>query len=181
MGFTNPVYGGNFADPHVIAVDGGYYAFATNGPLGNVQTLRSADLVSWDQVGDALPELPAWSSPGKVWEPEVAVHAPDRFVMYYTTSDDASGWQSVSVAVASDPKGPYVDKSSRPLIRAASPLPPTPPAPAPATTWCSTPTTATGSSTTLGIRPRSASTHPAAPSGSPNSPGPATTPQSNRQ
>ncbi|WP_112244940.1 glycoside hydrolase family 43 protein [Kribbella monticola] len=116
MAFTNPVYGDNFADPQVVAVDGSYYAFATNGPLGNVQTLKSADLVSWDQVGDALPELPAWTSPGMVWAPEVAVHAADRFVMYYTTSDTASGRQAIGVAVASDPKGPYVDKSSRPLI-----------------------------------------------------------------
>ncbi|MDX6283590.1 MAG: hypothetical protein QOH03_4661, partial [Kribbellaceae bacterium] len=33
MGFTNPVYDGNFADPQVIAVGSQYYAFATNGPL----------------------------------------------------------------------------------------------------------------------------------------------------
>lgn len=36
--------------------------------------------------------------------------------MYYTSSDDASGVQAIGVAVASDPKGPYVDKSSWPLI-----------------------------------------------------------------
>ncbi|GAA1564071.1 glycoside hydrolase family 43 protein [Kribbella sancticallisti] len=116
MGFTNPVYDNNFADPHVIAAGEKYYAFATNGPLGNIQTLKSPDLVSWEQVGDALPSLPAWSSAGKVWAPEVAVHGADRYVMYYTTADDASGRQCVGVAVASDPKGPYVDKSSKPLI-----------------------------------------------------------------
>ena len=116
MTFTNPVYGDNFADPQVVAVDGTYYAFATNGPLGNVQTLTSVDRFSWHPVGDALPQLPSWSSPGKVWAPEVAIHAPDRFVMYYTSSDDASGVQAIGVAVASDPKGPYVDKSSWPLI-----------------------------------------------------------------
>lgn len=116
MGFTNPVYDNNFADPHVIAVGSEYYAFATNGPLGNIQTLKSADLVSWEQVGDALPGLPDWSSAGKVWAPEVAVQGDDRYVMYYTTSDDASGRQCVGVAVASEPQGPYVDKSSKPLI-----------------------------------------------------------------
>ncbi len=116
MGFTNPVYDNNFADPHVIAVGDQYYAYATNGPLGNVQTLKSTDLVSWDQVGDALPSLPAWTSPGKVWAPEVAVQGTDRFVMYYTTSDTASGRQCIGVAVASKPEGPFVDKSSKPLI-----------------------------------------------------------------
>jgi beta-xylosidase len=116
MGFTNPVYDGGFADPQVIATKGGYYAFATNGPLGNVQTLQSKDLVSWDQVGDALPQLPDWSTAGKVWAPEVAMHAPDRYVMYYTTAHDASGRQCVGVAVAAKPEGPYVDKSAKPLV-----------------------------------------------------------------
>jgi beta-xylosidase len=97
-------------------VDNGYVAFATNGTLGNVQTLKSADLVSWEQIGDALPSLPAWTTPGKVWAPEVAVHAPDRYVMYYTTSDDASGRQCIGVAVADAATGPYVDKSPKPLI-----------------------------------------------------------------
>jgi beta-xylosidase len=116
MGFTNPAYDGNFADPQVIATADGYRAFATNGPLGNVQTLQSADLVSWEQVGDALPSLPAWTTPGKVWAPEVAVHAHDRYVMYYTTSHDSSGRQCVGVAVASRPEGPYVDTSIKPFI-----------------------------------------------------------------
>ncbi|HEY0694395.1 MAG TPA: glycoside hydrolase family 43 protein [Kribbella sp.] len=116
MGLTNPAYDGNFADPQVIATADGYRAFATNGPLGNVQTLKSADLVSWEQVGDALPSLPAWTTPGKVWAPEVAVHAHDRYVMYYTTSHDSSGRQCVGVAVASRPEGPYVDTSIKPFI-----------------------------------------------------------------
>jgi len=116
VGFTNPVYDSDFPDPQVVAVDNGYLAFATNGALGNVQTLKSTDLVSWEQVGDALPSLPAWTSPGKVWAPEVAVHASHRYVMYYATSDDASGRQCIGVAVASQAAGPYVDKSPKPLI-----------------------------------------------------------------
>lgn len=116
MTFSNPVYEGGFADPHVIETAAGYHAFATNGALGNVQTLRSADLVKWEQVGDALPALPAWSTPGKVWAPEIAVHAPDRFVMYYTTADDASGRQCLGVAVAARPGGSYVDNSTRPFL-----------------------------------------------------------------
>lgn len=116
MAFLNPVYGNNFADPQVVAVDNRYYAFATNGALGNVQTLTSVDLVSWEEVGDALPVLPSWTAPGRVWAPEVAVHAPDRYVMYYTSRDTASGRQCIGVAVASAPTGPYVDKSLQPLI-----------------------------------------------------------------
>ena len=116
MGFTNPVYGNNFADPQVVAVDNIYYAFATNGPLGNVQTLASTDLLSWQAVGDALPVLPSWTGPGQVWAPEVAVHAADRYVMYYTSRDNVTGRQGIGVAVASSPDGPYVDKSTKSLI-----------------------------------------------------------------
>ena len=36
--------------------------------------------------------------------------------MYYTTSHDESHRQCIGVAVASSPEGPFVDKSSKPLI-----------------------------------------------------------------
>jgi beta-xylosidase len=116
VGFQNPVYDGNFADPFVLEVDGSYLAFATNGPTGKIQTMRSNDLVEWEQIGDALPQLPEWSTPGKVWAPEVAKHAADRYLLYYTTAHDEFGRQCVSVAVASKPEGPYVDESKAPLI-----------------------------------------------------------------
>lgn len=115
-GYTNPVYDQNFADPFVLATGDGYLAFSTNGPVGKIQTLRSSDLVEWEQVGDALPQLPSWSTPGKVWAPEVAKHAADRYLLYYTTAHDASDRQCVSVAVASKPEGPYLDDSTEPLI-----------------------------------------------------------------
>ncbi|MFB6723371.1 glycoside hydrolase family 43 protein [Kribbella sp. NPDC056345] len=113
------VYAGNFADPFVLAVADEFYAFATNGPLGNVQTLRSTDLTTWEPVGDALPTLPAWTTPGRVWAPEVVAHGPDRYVMYYTSADPATGHQAVGVAVATHPLGPYIDKSPSPLLSQA--------------------------------------------------------------
>ena len=40
----------------IIADDeGGWWAFATNGNGANIQTLRSTDLVTWEQMPDALP------------------------------------------------------------------------------------------------------------------------------
>ena len=70
--FTNPVYPSNFPDPMIVPDPaGGFWAVATNGNGSNVQTLRSTDLTSWEQGPDALPELPDWTSPGKVWAPEV--------------------------------------------------------------------------------------------------------------
>lgn len=119
-GFTNPVYSSDFADPDVISVSGTHYAFATNGDLGNVQTLTSSDLLTWKPAGDALPNLPAWTSPGKVWAPEVAAQGEHRFVLYYTSAESSSGRQAIGVATADSPEGPYVPVGSRPLVSQAA-------------------------------------------------------------
>lgn len=115
-GFTNPVYPANFPDPMVIATPDGFLAVATNGNGANVQTLLSPDLVTWQQGDDALPVLPDWSQPGKVWAPEVVKHSDGRFLLYYTTIAPDPAIQCVSVAVASVVTGPYVDDSSEPLV-----------------------------------------------------------------
>jgi beta-xylosidase len=116
-GFTNPVWDSNFPDPMIVrAGEGKYWAYATNGNGANVQTLRSNDLVSWEQGPDALPELARWTAPGDVWAPEVAVHNAGRHVLYYTTSAPGGEIQCVSVAVSKAAEGPYVDSSARPLV-----------------------------------------------------------------
>src|SRR5215212_11642377 len=61
--YTNPVLDADFPDPAVIlATDGYYYAYATqtlrDGAWINIQVARSADLVHWHHLGDALPEKP---------------------------------------------------------------------------------------------------------------------------
>lgn len=116
VGFTNPVFDEDFPDPAVIEADGGYYAYATNSRLGNVPALTSSDLVSWEPAGDAMPVLAPWVTGGRTWAPEIAVHAPDRYVLYYTALGTASGRQCVGVAVATSPAGPFVDDSAEPLI-----------------------------------------------------------------
>jgi beta-xylosidase len=114
-GFQNPVYDGNFPDPMVVAGGGTYWAFATNGNGSNVQTLTSKDLIHWESGGDALPDLPGWSNPGKVWAPDV-----DKtmvgYVLYYTTNVTSSHVQCIGIGLAAKVVGPYVDKSKRPLI-----------------------------------------------------------------
>ena len=116
-GFINPVYASNFPDPMIVPDPaGGYWAVATNGNGSNVQTLRSADLTSWEQGPDALPELPEWTSPGKVWAPEVEETANQGYLLYYTSIGPDPAIQCVSVAVGSEPEGPYSDSSGRPLV-----------------------------------------------------------------
>ena len=116
-GFTNPVWDSNFPDPMIVeGGDGTYWAFGTNGNGANVQTLRSSDLIEWEQGPDALPTLAGWTRPGDVWAPEVAVQSPDRYVMYYTTQAPGGEIQCISAAVAEQAEGPYADASRAPLV-----------------------------------------------------------------
>jgi beta-xylosidase len=119
VGFTNPVVDSDVPDPMIIAADDGdWWAVATNGNGANVQTLRSVDLVSWEQAPDALPELPSWTVTGATWAPEVGRGDDGRWLLYYTTPapSDRGNIQSIAVAVADSPGGPYVDSSTEPLI-----------------------------------------------------------------
>ncbi len=89
---------------------------ATNGNGSNVQTLRSDDLTSWEQGPDALPELPNWTAPGKVWAPEVEEAAGNQYLLYYTSIGPDAEIQCVGVAAGREPEGPYLDDSDRPLV-----------------------------------------------------------------
>jgi beta-xylosidase len=115
--FTNPVIERNFADPFVLEVDGTYYAYATGNLTFNIQVTTSKDLVHWERVREALPRLPLWqpTSKGLTWAPEVT-RTDSGFVMHYTGRDVQAGRQCLSVAVADDPAGPFVDESEEPLL-----------------------------------------------------------------
>jgi arabinan endo-1,5-alpha-L-arabinosidase len=65
--YRNPVLDSDFPDPAVLrASDGYYYDYATQGEhdgwMLNIQVARSRDLVTWERLGDARPEKPAWAS-----------------------------------------------------------------------------------------------------------------------
>ncbi|MEU7571450.1 glycoside hydrolase family 43 protein [Micromonospora sp. NPDC049240] len=114
--FTNPVVRTDAPDPQAIRVGDTWYLFHTNAGGRNVPVLTSPDLVEWTAAGDALPELPDWADAGKTWAPEAIQLAPDRFVLYYTVADRASGRQCLGRAVAGTPLGPYLDDSDKPLV-----------------------------------------------------------------
>ena len=91
--YVNPVLDADFPDPAVIlAPDGFYYAYATqtlrDGEWINIQVARSADLVHWQHLGDALPDKPAWARETQdFWAPYV-LHDGDRYLMYYSATPD---------------------------------------------------------------------------------------------
>jgi arabinan endo-1,5-alpha-L-arabinosidase len=115
--YVNPVLDQDFPDPAVIlAPDGFYYAYATqtlrDGQWINIQVARSADLVNWEQLGDALPQKPGWAAGTQdFWAPYV-LHDGERYLMYYSaTQDDCADppCHSLAVATSDSPEGPFVD------------------------------------------------------------------------
>lgn len=114
--YENPVFAENFPDPCVLAVDGVWHAYGTNGRLGTVPLLVSTDLVTWSVHGDALPEVGRWATVGRTWAPDVLRTGTGRYVMYYTARSRRHGCQAIGVAVADCPAGPFVDTSAAPLL-----------------------------------------------------------------
>lgn len=119
--YQNPVVDFNFPDPTVIkATDGNYYAYSTNtkrkGELINIQVLKSDNLVLWEELGDALPEKPNWSS-SDFWAPHVLYNEmSSKYYLYYSgESNDKTIGKCLGVAVSDSPFGPFIDKGE-PLI-----------------------------------------------------------------
>jgi arabinan endo-1,5-alpha-L-arabinosidase len=116
--YLNPVFDCDFPDPAVIqAPDGSYYAYATqslrDGEWINIQVARSADLVHWDHLGDALPDKPAWARTTQdFWAPSV-IYDGSTYIMYYSATPDVfhhhERGHGLAVATSATPAGPFVD------------------------------------------------------------------------
>lgn len=119
--FVNPVLDRDFPDPDALQVGEWYYAYATNSDGYHVQVARSADLVEWEFLGDALPALPEWAVQdfGWTWAPEVVTFDDgDSYLMYYVTrfAIDAGGTQCIGIASATQPEGPFQPIGDEPFI-----------------------------------------------------------------
>jgi Glycosyl hydrolases family 43 len=105
----------DFADPFVLRAGGWYYGYSTNAGAGDIQVIRSPDLVDWELVGNGLASLPPWAAPGATWAPAVLPRG-GGYVAYYTVRDAGSRQQCISRAVSATPAGPFVDGSAGPLV-----------------------------------------------------------------
>ena len=112
---TRVVYPFDFPDPYVLRSGSTYYGYATNSGLGNVQIIRSTNLVRWEPVGNALPALPSWASPDFTWAPSV-LRVGSSYVMYYTVHSASTGLECISSAISNSPAGPFTDDSQAALV-----------------------------------------------------------------
>lgn len=103
----------DFADPSVIRINDGYYAFATSANGVNAQIAHSADFGTWSVLDgqDALPgPFPSWvnSKSPLVWAPDVIQRDDGTFVMYYSAStSEAHSKHCIGAATSSSITGPY--------------------------------------------------------------------------
>jgi putative cell wall-binding protein len=109
---ATPVWTRSYPDPFVLPVAGTYYAYATDGDLGQIQLIKSTDLTSWTQVGDALGSAPSWAQDDDVWAPAVTSLSASSFVLYASFVNTATGKRCVGAATSTSPEGPFQAVSS---------------------------------------------------------------------
>ena len=105
----------DFADPFVLNAGGSYYGYSTNAGAGDIQVVRSPDLVNWELVGNGLAHVPRWAAANATWAPAVLARG-GGYVAYYTVREAGSRQQCISRAVSATPAGPFVDDSAGPLV-----------------------------------------------------------------
>lgn len=114
---ARPVFPRDFPDPYVLRVGETYYGYCTNSNDVHIPVVRSRDRLRWEELGDAIPDLPPWAAPRgtRNWAP-AALQVGDLFILYYTTHYLERGGQAISVAVSDSPAGPFIDSSEAPFI-----------------------------------------------------------------
>lgn len=107
-GTPAPLFPSDVPDPYIVRAGGIYYMFATQPwqEATNIPLRVSSDLVHWRILGDALPILPAWATPGHTWAPSILTRAHD-YLMYFTAEQRSTGRECVGTARAGSLRGPF--------------------------------------------------------------------------
>lgn len=106
--YSNPILYADWSDPDVVAVDGEYWMTASSfGHVPGLPILHSTDLVHWELVSYALPDLgPGFDAPSHgngVWAPSIRYHDgvfwifwgdPDRGIFRVTASGPRGPWSA---------------------------------------------------------------------------------------
>jgi arabinan endo-1,5-alpha-L-arabinosidase len=111
--YTNPIIAPVAADPDVIRAEDGFYLYATQDHWGGrehyLPIFKSADLGSWEFVGDVFDLPPAWKEGGGfLWAPDISRHD-GRYHLYYAYSQWGDPNPCIGLATADHPQGPWQD------------------------------------------------------------------------
>jgi hypothetical protein len=106
--------GADQPDPFLYEQDGRVYLFTSQDGIPTNVPVRSGTVVGqWGAVTDALPDPPAWATPGVMWAPDVARFG-DHYMLYFTTQLRGFSPKTMCIgdAVSTALQGPYLAASA---------------------------------------------------------------------
>ena len=117
--YVNPIFEPVFADPAILdnrERDGYFYAYATQDNWRTEATterrvpiLRSSDMVSWEDMGDAFTNQPNWNiGENLYWAPDIE-YRDGKYYLYYSLSVWGAQNSALGVAVSDSPTGTFTD------------------------------------------------------------------------
>jgi len=106
--FLNPVLNRDFPDPTVMQdTSNNFYVYATEAPPVKIQGAKSSDLVTWQYLGEMLPDKPKWAQKSNNWwAPDVQKHN-NTYIMYFAATSDTTNAMCIGVAFSANPAGPF--------------------------------------------------------------------------
>jgi hypothetical protein len=105
-------------DPFLLSAHGRFYLYTSGKPFTdtlNVPVASSTNFQQWSTVTDALPNLPAWVTPGFNWAPDVHQFG-STYVLYYTAHVEYLNEECIGAATSSSPVGPFAPVGVHPFI-----------------------------------------------------------------
>lgn len=108
----------NVHDPGSFKDGDTYYVFSTDAQVGGtykagVQVRKSKDLINWQWVGRAFPEVPQeakeWTGAEGLWAPDVEKFG-DTYYLYYAASQFGKTQSFIGVATSKNIEGPWEDQ-----------------------------------------------------------------------
>jgi putative cell wall-binding protein len=120
---ATPAWGEEGPDPQIVRFGSTWYAYTTGTTWGNnigVLTSTRPD-TGWHTItgkpygSTALAGVPSWQRPNAQWAPGVFFYG-GHYVMFYAAQLKTTGQFCITVATAAAPTGPFVDRSTGPII-----------------------------------------------------------------
>ena len=119
----SPAYDDEGPDPDLVRFGNTWYGYTTGTTWGNrIGVLVTSDPnAGWHTASGrafgstALPSAPAWQVANTQWAPGVFYYG-GHFVLFYAAQVRANGKRCLSVASGDSPTGPFVDRTSGPII-----------------------------------------------------------------
>lgn len=118
--FANPLGVNNIGDPFILVDNGTYYMYATSSASRGFDVWKSTNCEGWTHCGLAYERTATSFGKTSFWAPEVYKYQGKYFLVYSAQykNDKGNTAQSIGIAVADSPAGPFVDYTENGLLYA---------------------------------------------------------------